>query len=410
RLEREIEIIKSMGFPGYFLVVWDFIKYAKDNGIPVGPGRGSAAGSLVAYSMGITDVDPLDYDLLFERFLNPERISMPDIDIDFCMNRRGEVIDYARRKYGADKVAQIITFGTMAAKSVVRDVGRVLGLPYTLVDKVAKTIPAGPDVTLPVAAKESPALIEAMKNDHEVERIIEIGSRLEGLSRHAGMHAAGGVITPEPVTNYVPLYRTNRDEIVTQYDMRIVEKMGLLKMDFLGLRTLTVIDDAIKSAKAAEGVDIEIDKIPLDDPEVYRLFQEGRTEGVFQFESGGMVDLLRRARPTKFEDLAAFNALYRPGALDAGMVDEYVRRKNGTSKARYLVPAMKEILEETYGVIVYQEQVMQIAQVVAGFSLGEADLLRKAMGKKDKVMMDAQREKFISSAVSNSYTRQKAGE
>ncbi len=410
RLEREIEIIKRMGFPGYFLVVWDFIKYAKDNRIPVGPGRGSAAASLVAYCLGITDVDPLDYDLLFERFLNPERISMPDIDIDFCMNRRGEVIEYVRRKYGEDKVAQIITFGTMAAKSVVRDVGRVLGLPYGLVDKVAKTIPAGPDVTLPVAAMESPALAEAMKNDKEVERIVEIGSKLEGIARHAGVHAAGVIITPEPVTNYVPLYRTNRDEIVTQYDFRVVEKMGLLKIDFLGLRTLTVIDDAIKSAKAAEGIDITIENLPLDDPEVYRLFQEGRTKGVFQFESGGMVDLLRRARPTKFEDLAAFNALYRPGALDAGMVDEYVRRKTGVSKPKYLVPAMKEILEETYGVIVYQEQVVQIAQAVGGFSLGEADLLRKAMGKKDKAIMEQQREKFISSAMSNSYTRQKAAE
>src|SRR5215212_1972305 len=395
RLEREIEIIKGMGFPGYFLVVWDFIKYAKDHGIPVGPGRGSAAGSVVAWSLGITDIDPLDYDLLFERFLNPERISMPDIDIDFCMNRRGEVIDYVRRKYGEDKVAQIITFGTMAAKSVVRDVGRVLGLPYGLVDKVAKTIPAGPDVTLPTASQDSPALAEAMRNDKEVERIIEIGSKLEGLARHAGMHAAGVVITPEPVTNYVPLYRTTRDEIVTQFDMRVVEKMGLLKMDFLGLRTLTVIDDAIKSVKASDGVEIDIDAIPLDDPEVFRLFQEGRTKGVFQFESGGMVDLLRKARPTQFEDLAALNALYRPGALDAGMVDEYVRRKNGQSKARYLVPIMKDILEETYGVIVYQEQVMQIAQAVAGFSLGDADLLRRAMGKKDRAIMEQQRDKFV---------------
>jgi DNA polymerase-3 subunit alpha len=410
RLESEIEIIRSMGFPGYFLVVWDFIKYAKDNGIPVGPGRGSGAGSLVAYSMGITDVDPLDYDLLFERFLNPERLSMPDIDIDFCMNRRGEVIEYVRRKYGADKVAQIITFGTMAAKSVVRDVGRVLGLPYGLVDKVAKTIPAGPDVTLPSAAKDSPALIEAMKNDHEVARIIEIGSRLEGLSRHAGMHAAGVVITPEPVTNYVPLYRTNRDEIVTQYDMRIVEKMGLLKMDFLGLRTLTVIDDAIKSAKAAEGVTIDIETLPLDDPEVFRLFQDGRTKGVFQFESGGMVDLLRKSRPTRFEDLAALNALYRPGALDAGMVDEFVRRKNGLSKAKYLVPAMKDILEETYGVIVYQEQVMQIAQQVAGYSLGQADLLRKAMGKKDAVVMAAERDKFVTGAGAKGIDKKKAND
>jgi DNA polymerase-3 subunit alpha len=410
RLQTEIDIIKTMGFPGYFLVVWDFIKYAKDQGIPVGPGRGSGAGSLVAYSMGITDVDPLDYDLLFERFLNPERISMPDIDIDFCMNRRGEVIDYVRRKYGADKVAQIITFGTMAAKSVVRDVGRVLGLPYTLVDKVAKTIPTGPDVTLPMAAKESPALIEAMKNDKEVERIIEIGARLEGLSRHAGMHAAGVVITPEPVTNYVPLYRTNRDEIVTQYDMRIVEKMGLLKMDFLGLRTLTVIDDAIKSAKAVEGVTIKIEDLPLDDPEVFRLFQEGRTKGVFQFESGGMVDVLRKSRPTQFEDLAALNALYRPGALDAGMVDVYVKVKTGAQKPRYLVPIMKELLEETYGVIVYQEQILQIARTIAGYSLGHADLLRKAMGKKDAAVMAAERGKFVEGAEANGYDKKKANE
>src|SRR4051794_10412693 len=410
RLEREIEIIKKMGFPGYFLVVWDFIKYAKDNGIPVGPGRGSAAGSLVAYSMGITDVDPLEYDLLFERFLNPERISMPDIDVDFCMNNRGRVIEYVREKYGKENVAQIITFGTMAAKSVVRDVGRVLGLPYGLVDKVAKTIPGGPGVTLDDAKKDSPALVEAMKNDAEVAKIVEIGLRLEGLSRHAGMHAAGVVITPEPVTNYVPLYLTNRDEIVTQYDMRIVEKMGLLKMDFLGLRTLTVIHDAVKSAQHETGQTIDIDAIPLDDPEVFRLFQEGRAKGVFQFESGGMVDLLRKSKPAKFEDLAALNALYRPGALDAGMVDEYVKRKNGTSKPRYLVPAMKELLEETYGVIVYQEQVMQIAQRVAGYSLGQADLLRKAMGKKNAEIMAAERTKFVDGAISQGYEKKKANE
>ncbi len=408
RLEREIEIIKGMGFPGYFLVVWDFIKFARDHGIPVGPGRGSAAGSLVAYSMEITGVDPLDYDLLFERFLNPERISMPDIDIDFCMNNRGRVIEYVREKYGKENVAQIITFGTMAARSVVRDVGRVLGHPFGFVDKIAKTIPGGPDVSLPEAAKSSPLLVDAIRNDKEVARIVEIGTRLEGLARHAGVHAAGVVITPEPVTNYVPLYRTNKDEIVTQYDMRIVEKMGLLKMDFLGLRTLTVIDDAIKSVQLQEGTAIEIEKLELDDPEVYRLFQDGRTKGVFQFESGGMVDLLRKARPTRFEDLAALNALYRPGALDAGMVDEYVKRKNGTSKARYIVPAMKAILEETYGVIVYQEQVMQIAQLIAGFSLGQADLLRKAMGKKDKEVMEQQREGFVAGAVANGYTTEKA--
>jgi DNA polymerase-3 subunit alpha len=408
RAEREIEIIKRMGFPGYFLVVWDFIKFARDSGIPVGPGRGSAAGSLVAYSMGITDVDPLEYDLLFERFLNPERITMPDIDIDFCMNNRGRVIEYVRQKYGAENVAQIITFGTMAARSVVRDVGRVLGHQYGFVDKIAKAIPAGPEVTLADAAKSSPLLAEAIRNDKEVARIIEIGSRLEGLARHAGVHAAGVVITPEPVSNFVPLYRTNRDEIVTQYDMRIVEKMGLLKMDFLGLRTLTVIDDAIKSVKAQENVNVEIERIPLTDPEVFKLFQEGRTKGIFQFESGGMVDLLRKSRPTRFEDLAALNALYRPGALDAGMVDEYVRRKNGVSKARYLVPEMKEILEETYGVIVYQEQVMQIAQAVGGFSLGQADLLRKAMGKKDKHVMEEQRDLFVQGALNNGYDKAKA--
>jgi DNA polymerase-3 subunit alpha len=409
RLEREIEIIKGMKFPGYFLVVWDFIKYAKDHGIPVGPGRGSAAGSLVAYALEITNVDPLDYDLLFERFLNPERISMPDIDLDFCMNRRGEVIEYVRKTYGEENVAQIITFGTMAAKSVVRDVGRVLGHQYGFVDKISKMIPGGPGVTLTDAKKDSPQLAEAIKNDEEVRKIVEIGEKLEGLSRHAGMHAAGVVITPEPVTNYVPLYRTNRDEIVTQFDMRVVEKMGLVKMDFLGLRTLTVIDDAVKSAKSVEGVDIDIDAIPLDDPEVFRLFQEGRTKGVFQFESGGMVDLLRKARPTQFEDLAALNALYRPGALDAGMVDEYVKRKNGKT-VKYLVPVMKDVLEETYGVIVYQEQVMQIAQKVAGHSLGQADLLRKAMGKKDAEVMAKERGGFVSGAVANGFDKKKANE
>ncbi|MGZ8779530.1 MAG: DNA polymerase III subunit alpha [Thermoanaerobaculia bacterium] len=409
RLEREIEIITNMDFPGYFLVVWDFIKFAKEHGIPVGPGRGSAAGSVVAWALDITNVDPLDYDLLFERFLNPERISLPDIDLDFCMNRRGEVIEYVRKKYGEENVAQIITFGTMAAKSVVRDVGRVLGHQYAFVDKISKMIPGGPGVTLTDAKRDSPQLAEAIKNDEEVRKIVEIGEKLEGLSRHAGMHAAGVVITPEPVTNYVPLYRTNRDEIVTQFDMRVVEKMGLVKMDFLGLRTLTVIDDAIKSAKQVDGVDIDLENIPLDDPEVFRHFQEGRTKGVFQFESGGMVDLLRKARPTQFEDLAALNALYRPGALDAGMVDEYVRRKNGKA-VKYLVPAMKDVLEETYGVIVYQEQVMQIAQQVAAYSLGQADLLRKAMGKKDIVIMAAEREKFVDGALGNGYEKKKANE
>jgi DNA polymerase-3 subunit alpha len=411
RFHREIEIINKMGFPGYFLVVWDFVREAKDRGIPVGPGRGSAAGSVVAWALGITDVDPLDFDLLFERFLNPERISMPDIDIDFCMRRRGEVIEYVRQKYGAENVAQIITYGTMAARSVVRDVGRVLGQSYAFVDKIAKAIPGGPEaVSLKDAAKMSPVLAEAIKLDKEVARIVEIGSRLEGLARHAGVHAAGVIISPEPVSNFVPLYRTNKDEIVTQYDMNIVEKMGLLKMDFLGLRTLTVIDDAIKSIKSCGGTDIEIDKIGLDDGEVFKLFQDGRTKGVFQFESGGMVDLLRKARPTRFEDLAALNALYRPGALDAGMVEVFVKRKHGREKPKYIVPVMKEVLEETYGVIVYQEQVMQIAQRVAGYSLGQADLLRKAMGKKKVEIMEQEREKFVAGALEMGYDRPKAME
>jgi DNA polymerase III subunit alpha len=410
RFHKEIGIIRNMGFQGYFLVVWDFVRFARESSIPVGPGRGSAAGSVVAWALWITNVDPLDFDLLFERFLNPERISMPDIDIDFCMNNRGRVIDYVRDKYGAENVAQIITFGTMAAKSVVRDVGRVLGMPYAAVDKIAKMIPAGPDVHLAESKSDSPMLAEAIRNDKQVEELIKIAERLEGLTRHAGVHAAGVVITPKSVTEYVPLYRTNRDEIVTQFDMRVVEKMGLLKMDFLGLRTLTVIDEALRSLREREGTEIDIEAIPFDDPEVYRLFQEGRTKGVFQFESSGMVDLLRKARPDRFEDIAALNALYRPGALDAGMVDEFVKRKNGQSKARYLVPEMKEVLEETYGVIVYQEQVMQIAQQVAGFTLGEADLLRKAMGKKDREMMEEQREKFVAGAVRNGFGHDKGGE
>ncbi|MDX1582964.1 MAG: DNA polymerase III subunit alpha, partial [Thermoanaerobaculia bacterium] len=410
RFDKELEIIRNMGFQGYFLVVWDFVRYARETGIPVGPGRGSAAGSLVAYALQITNVDPLDYDLLFERFLNPERISMPDIDIDFCMNNRGRVIDYVREKYGNENVAQIITFGTMAARSVVRDVGRVLGMPYAAVDKIAKMIPSGPDVTLEDSKHDAPLLAEAMRNDKQVEKLVGIAERLEGLTRHAGMHAAGVVITPEPVTEYVPLYRTSRDEIVTQFDMRVVEKMGLLKMDFLGLRTLTVIDEALRSLRERENIEVDIEKIPFDDEQVYRLFQDGRTKGVFQFESGGMVDLLRKARPTRFEDLAALNALYRPGALDAGMVDEYVKRKNGKAKPKYIVSEMKEILGETYGVIVYQEQVMQIAQRIAGFSLGEADILRKAMGKKKKEMMEEQREKFVKGAVGSGFDQGKAEE
>ena len=404
RLEREIGIIHQMGFPGYFLVVWDFIREAREHSIPVGPGRGSAAGSLVSYALRITDIDPLKYGLLFERFLNPERISMPDIDIDFCMRRRGEVIEYVNNLYGRDKVAQIITFGTLAAKAVIRDVGRVLGLPYGQVDRIAKLVP---DMTKSLS--EVPQLKEEAKRDPDVARILEVGSRLEGLTRHASVHAAGVVITPQPTEDLVPLCKTSKDEIITQWDKDVVEGLGLLKMDFLGLRTLTVIDDAVRMVQQ-RGEELDLDAVPLDDEEVFRLFCEGRTNGVFQFESRGMKDLLRRAKPSKFEDLAAFNALYRPGALSVGMVDEYIKRKLGRAKVRYHLPEVEPILEETYGVIVYQEQVMQIAVEVAGFSLGQADVLRKAMGKKSMEAMLEQKEKFVAGAVERGVVKKTAEE
>ena len=411
RLETEIAIIQKMGFPGYFLVVWDFIKYSRDQDIPVGPGRGSAAGSLVSYSLRITDVDPLQYDLLFERFLNPDRISMPDIDIDFCMRRRGEVINYVAGKYGKDHVAQIITFGTLAAKAAIRDVGRVMGVPYAKVNRVAKLIP---DMTrsLAQAAKEIDALKAEARNDPEVRQIIEIGSRLEGLTRHASIHAAGVVITPRPTQELVPLYKVKKgddESIVTQWDKDIVEELGLLKMDFLGLRTLTVIDDTVKIL-AHQGIALNLDELPLDDPETYRLFCEGRTSGVFQFESSGMKDLLRRAQPSKFEDLAAFNALYRPGALSVGMVEEYIQRKLGKKKVRYILPETRDILEETYGVIVYQEQVMLIGVAVAGFTMAQADVLRKAMGKKKIEVMAEQKALFLDGAEGRGVERAKAQE
>ena len=411
RLEFEIGVIKKMGFAGYFLVVWDFIRYSREHDIPVGPGRGSAAGSVVSYVLRITDIDPLQYDLLFERFLNPERISMPDIDIDFCMRRRGEVIHYVGEKYGRDRVAQIITFGTLAAKAVIRDVGRVMGVPYAKVDRIAKMLP---DMTksLAEAAKEIDALKQEVANDPEVKRIVEVGCRLEGLTRHASVHAAGVVITPRRLDELVPLYRVTKgdeEQIMTQWDMTVIEKLGLLKMDFLGLRTLTVIDDAVKILRH-QGIDLDLDNVPLDDAEVFKLFCDGRTSGIFQFESRGMTDLLRRARPSKFEDLAAFNALYRPGALSVGMVEEYIQRKLGKKKTKYIVPATQKILEETYGVIVYQEQVMLIAVVVSGFSMAEADVLRKAMGKKNLEVMAKQKEKFVAGAAFSNTSREKAAE
>jgi DNA polymerase-3 subunit alpha len=398
RLEREIDCIKSMKFPGYFLIVWDFIRYAREQDIPVGPGRGSAAGSLVAYVMNITDIDPLQNALLFERFLNPERVSMPDIDIDFCMNRRGEVIDYVTRKYGREQVAQIITFNTMAAKAAIKDVGRALDLPYGDVDRIAKMIPPTIGITLDQALKDSPPLQEAYDKDPQMREVIDTALKLEGLVRGAGVHAAGVVIAPRPLTDLVPLSRSKNEEIVTAYDMKAIEKLGLLKMDFLGLTTLTVIDDCLKLLKK-EGIEVDLDTIPLDDQETYeKVFHRALTSGVFQFESGGMRDVLRRYKPTSVEDLTALNALYRPGPIQGGMIDDFIERKWGRRKVEYDLPPMEPILSETLGVIVYQEQVMQIANAVAGYSLGEADLLRRAMGKKNFEEMAKQRERFAAGA------------
>jgi DNA polymerase-3 subunit alpha len=408
RLSYEIDMIKRMKYPGYFLIVWDFIRYAREKGIPVGPGRGSAAGSLVAYSMRITDVDPIDFDLIFERFLNPERISLPDIDIDFCERRRGEVIEYVTRKYGRENVAQIITFGTMKAKAVVRDVGRVLEMPFGEVDKVAKQIPAALDMTLDKALEESPALKELEQNDPKVKELLSVARRLEGMTRHASVHAAGVVIAPRAITEYAPLYKGTRDEITTQWSMKEIERIGLLKMDFLGLSTLTLIFDAIAEIKRTTGVQLDIDAVPLDDPKTYQVFQEGQTYGIFQFESSGMRDILRKAKPQRLDDLIALNALYRPGPLRSGMVDDFIARKQGKTDVTYELPQLEPILADTYGVIAYQEQVMRISNVLAGFTLGEADILRKAMGKKNPDVMAKQRGKFIEGAKKHGVSEKKA--
>jgi DNA polymerase-3 subunit alpha len=394
RLAYEMGVVEKMGFPSYFLIVSDFIRFARERKISVGPGRGSAAGSIVAWSLRITEIDPLKYDLLFERFLNPERISMPDIDIDFCQARRGEVIDYVTRKYGRENVAQIVTFSQLKPKLAVRDVARVLSLPIALGDRIAKLIPDGPDVTFKKAKEESSALAEAIESDESVRKIVRIAERLEGLSRHAGMHAAGVVIAPRPIIEYLPLYRTNKDEITTQFDMNAVEKMGLLKIDFLGLITLDIIDEAVAAIRERTGEAPDLDHLPLDDEKTYELFRSGRTACVFQFDSSGMRELLRRAKPLVFADLAALNALYRPGALDAGTVEEYVRRRAGTSKVTYPLPEIQDVLKETLGILVYQEQVMQIARLVAGYSMAEADNLRKAIGKKKREIMATEGKKF----------------
>jgi len=408
RLARELAIIQQMQFSGYFLIVWDFIRYARDANIPVGPGRGSAAGSLVSYALGITDLDPLQHELLFERFLNPERISMPDIDIDFCMNRRGEVIDYVTRKYGRDNVAQIITFGTMAAKAAIKDVGRAMDIPYSDVDRIAKMVPNQLNITLDAALQESPALEQVYESDSQVRQLLDTARKLEGLVRNAGMHAAGVVISPRPLIDLVPLHRTKNDEIVTAFDMVAIEKLGLLKMDFLGLTTLTLLDETLKLIAQTQGQQIRLDDIPLSDEQTYqRVFHSGLTSGVFQFESHGMRDVLRRYQPSTIGDLTALNALYRPGPIQGGMIDDFIDRKHGRKKVEYELPELKEVLEETLGVIVYQEQVMQIANRLAGYSLGEADLLRRAMGKKKPEEMAQQRERFVEGAVQRGYPPKK---
>jgi len=403
RMVREVQMIQNMKFSGYFLIVWDLIRYARECGIPVGPGRGSAAGSLASYCMRITDIDPLQYGLLFERMLNPERVSLPDIDIDFCTNRRGEVMDYVTRKYGRENVSQIITFGTMAARGVLRDAGRGMDMTYAEVDKIAKMIPTELHITLDKAMEQSPELKSLVNSDPRVRDLVEVAKRLEGLARHASTHAAGVVISPQPLTDIVPLYKSSKDEITTMYPMTDIEKIGLLKIDFLALTTLTIIDDTLKMLKLLAGVDLDMDSLPFDDAKTYELFSAGLTNGVFQFESSGMKDILRRFKPSTLEHITALNALYRPGPIGGGMIDDFINSKLGKKKVEYELPELRSILEETYGVIVYQEQVMQIANFVAGYSLGEADLLRRAMGKKKVEEMAAHREKFLAGALEKGF-------
>lgn len=407
RLKMELQVIRKMGYSSYFLIVWDFISYARKNGIPVGPGRGSAAGSLVAYCLDITEIDPIRYNLLFERFLNPERISMPDIDVDFCKDRRQEVINYVSEKYGSDHVAQIITFGTMAAKAAIRDVGRVMDIPYVDVDKIAKLVP-GHNISIDDALKLEPQLKELYDSNPTVKELLDIAKRLEGLSRHASTHAAGVVIAPEPLTNFMPLYKNpSEDTVTTQFDMGSVESVGLLKFDFLGLKTLTVLEKTVEYIKQ-QGKEIILSDIPIEDEETYRLLSSGETTGIFQLESAGMRDILVKMRPNRFEDLIALVALYRPGPIGSGMIDDFIKRKKGETEVEYELPQLKEILDETYGVILYQEQVMRIANKIANFSMGQADLLRRAMGKKKPEEMEKQKEVFIKGAIANGIPEKKA--
>ncbi len=417
RLREELLVITSMGYAGYFLIVWDIINFARSRGIPVGPGRGSAAGSLVAFALRITDIDPLEYDLLFERFLNPERVTMPDIDMDFCMDRRGEVINYVIDKYGEDHVCQIITFGTLGAKAAIRDVGRVMEIPYAEVDRVAKLIPNQLNITLEDALLQEPRLREATESDQKIGELMETARALEGLARHASTHAAGVVISEEPLTDHVPLYKGANDEVVTQYSMVDVEKIGLVKFDFLGLKTLTMIRHAVRLINErtsgsghgqGDAPPLNITAVRLDDPATYVLLSSGRTTGIFQLESPGMRNLLLRIKPERFEDVIAILALYRPGPLESGMVDDFIKRKRDPSQVKYDPATLEPILRDTYGVIVYQEQVMAIANRLAGFSLGQADLLRRAMGKKKPEEMEKHKALFLQGAKTNHMSEKKA--
>ncbi len=397
RLTMEIDVIKKMGFSGYFLIVADFINWAKQQKIPVGPGRGSGAGSLAAFCMSITDIDPIPYGLIFERFLNVERMSMPDFDVDFCKDRRDEVIDYVRRRYGGDDhVAQIVAYGSMKARAVLRDVGRVLEVPLPVVDRIAKLVPEELKITLKKAIEKEPRLREAMKED-EVRELLTVSQTLEGLARHKSTHAAGVVVSPKPMVEYLPVCVGPNKEILTQYDMKYTEKTGLIKFDFLGLKTLTVIDRALKLIKYDLGTSVDLSKIPMNDPKTFGLLCRGDSLGVFQLESDGMRELLIKMQPEQFSDLIALVALYRPGPLDSGMVDTFVETKHGRQPADYPLPQIKSVLQETYGVIVYQEQVMKISNILAGYSLGDADILRRAMGKKIPEVMEKERGKFMSS-------------